>query len=155
MNTKQIIIAAHFVALLAIPSAKLMGSEEPSKLVFNDASNPLLGRTYKLQKPIEYDNKTFATAAALSAYLQAQHGIDVGAAEYHAQEKKFHDAVAKMALLATGNSYLRYDVKDRILGIGIDDKGSNIYGIVLMFIREKMRNEQKFANLSQLPPAKL
>jgi len=135
------------------PTLTLMGAEPP-RYLFNDSSNPLLGRSYNLQKHIVYDKKTFATIAELSAYLQ--HRMEKGTAEFNAQNASFQDEAAIKALLDTGHKYLQYDVANPELGIGIDGKGNNLYGQILMVLRAKIRNEQKqISKLRKLPAAKL
>ncbi len=152
MNKNQAVIRVLFLSFLGISSSMLMGSEEQHNyLVFNDASHPKLSRLYQLEKLITYDHKNFETAAELATYLVEHRRIDKGEAEYYAQNERFKDERSKTALLATGSSDLKYCVADPILGTGIDGKGKNVYGQILMLLRDKIKKEQLFT----APRAKL
>lgn len=130
---------------LTISSAKIRGSQEPQNfLLFDDASQVILSRTFRPAKPIVYDKQKFATASDLSEYIRNQHNIDWITAEWQAQEARFANPAAKAALLATGSKYLQYNVTNPNLGIGSDGKGKNIYGTILIALREKIKNEEAY-----------
>ncbi len=143
MNSRQIIITAILSAFVAIPSCRLMGAEEPQDpVVFNDASHPLLGRSYRPQNPIIFDKLSFQTSDELFDYLcERHHPLDL--CEELTQLARFlEDEASKQALLATGDRLLQYNVENRELGIGTDGTGKNRYGKILMRTRRSIRSEE-------------
>ena len=58
---------------------------------------------------------------------------------YTATNYKFKDDKLKQMLIETKEKYLIYDSKfDVKLGVGKDEKGQNVLGIILMMIRDKL-----------------
>ncbi len=141
MNSKQIIIMAILSAFVAVPTAQLMGAQEPQdRIVFNDATHPLLARSFTPQRPIISNREPFATTTELFDHNRDSNS-DPYLVEYETQIERFlQDKASKAALLATGNAQLEYNEADPVMGIGADGQGQNKYGKVLMQLRSEIRS---------------
>jgi len=56
---------------------------------------------------------------------------------------RFSNPDLEKILLGTGNFPIQYESNDRFLGIGLDGKGENLVGKILMQIRHNLRNKSK------------